>query len=70
MDTETPQLRVWQEIYRSYGATLLLEEWVRCLGTSAGAFDVAADLRSKTSLPFDGDALVAQFRTSSGEAIL
>ncbi len=70
VDTETPQLRVWQEIYRSFGATLLLEEWVRCLGTSAGAFDVPADLRAKTSLPFDGDALVEQFKIRSGEAIL
>lgn len=69
VDTETPQLRVWQELYRSHGAELPLEEWVQCLGTSADAFDTLADLRRKTSLPIDGVALKAEFKRRSAEAI-
>lgn len=69
VDTETPQLTVWQDIYRTHGAQLLLEEWVRCLGTSADAFDPIQDLRAKTALPFDGDQLRAQFKARSVEAI-
>jgi putative hydrolase of the HAD superfamily len=69
VDTETPQLLVWQEIYRSYGAQLLLEEWVRCLGTSADAFDIPADLRSKADVPINDDELLDYFKTRSNEAI-
>lgn len=69
VDTETPQLRIWQEIYQSFGARLLLEEWVRCLGTSADAFDIPADLRSKTSTAFDERELMAQFKARANQAI-
>lgn len=69
VDTETPQLRVWQEIYRSFSAQLLLEEWVRCLGTSADAFDIPADLRGKTGIAFDEQELMAQFKTRANQAI-
>lgn len=69
VDTETPQLRIWQEIYQSFGARLLLEEWVRCLGTSADAFDIPADLRSKTNTAFDEEELMAQFKARADQAI-
>ncbi|GAP14861.1 haloacid dehalogenase superfamily, subfamily IA, variant 3 with third motif having DD or ED [Longilinea arvoryzae] len=69
VDTETPQLTAWQNIYRAHGARLLLEEWVKCLGTSADAFDPIRDLHSKTPLPIDGERLRAEFKARSIEAI-
>ena len=62
VDTETPQLRAWQKIYAASGATLRLQEWVQCLGTSADAFDPIADLRSKTEHPLDVQKLIQQQR--------
>jgi putative hydrolase of the HAD superfamily len=62
VDTETPQMRAWQKIYAANGATLHLQEWVRCLGTSADAFDPIADLRSKTAHPLDAQALIQHQR--------
>ncbi|TLM99712.1 HAD family hydrolase [bacterium] len=69
VDTETPQLRAWQKIYRSFGAELFLEEWVQCLGTSADAFDPIADLRAKTDTSFDEQALIAEYKLESSYGI-
>lgn len=62
VDTETSQLRAWQKIYAESGATLRLQEWVQCLGTSADAFDPITDLRSKTEHPLDVQKLIQQQR--------
>lgn len=69
VDTETPQLRAWQKIYRSFGAELRLDEWVRCLGTSADAFDPIADLRAKTDAVFDDREVVAAQKLESSIGI-
>lgn len=69
VDTETPQLRAWQNIYRGFDAELRLDEWVRCLGTSADAFDPIADLRAKTNARFDEAALIAKYMEDSAIAI-
>jgi HAD superfamily hydrolase (TIGR01509 family) len=34
LDTETPIFRAWQEMFRSYGQELLLNEWAEILGKS------------------------------------
>jgi HAD superfamily hydrolase (TIGR01509 family) len=34
LDTETPIFRAWQEMFRSYGQDLLLNEWAEILGKS------------------------------------
>ena len=44
LDTETPDLQTWQEVFEEHGATLALEVWYRCIGTSSDAFDVCAHL--------------------------
>lgn len=62
VDTETPQLRAWQKIFAANGATLQLQEWVQCLGTSADAFDPIANLRAKTVHPLDAQELLKQQR--------
>lgn len=69
VDTETPQLRSWQQIYAAHSAQLHLQEWVQCLGTSADAFDPIADLRSKTAKPIDAEDLFMQQRSQVDRAL-
>jgi len=39
VDTETPSLASWQEVYREHGRELPLERWATIIGTTAGGFD-------------------------------
>lgn len=43
VDTETPALQSWQEIYAEYGVTLSVHDWAITLGANAG-FDAHAHL--------------------------
>jgi HAD superfamily hydrolase (TIGR01509 family) len=44
VETETPDLRAWQEIYQSYGHELPVERWILTIGSDATAFDALAEL--------------------------
>ncbi|MFZ6026902.1 MAG: HAD family hydrolase [Chloroflexota bacterium] len=44
VETETPILRAWQEIYRSYGQELPVERWKLTIGSDDSAFDALAEL--------------------------
>ncbi len=35
LDTETPEFRAWQQIYRLHGTELALEDWLPCIGTGS-----------------------------------
>lgn len=48
LDTEAPSYQAWQEVYRSNGHELALENWVHVIGTSFGVFDPYLDLQSLT----------------------
>jgi HAD superfamily hydrolase (TIGR01509 family) len=39
VDTETPSLASWQEVYREHGRELPLERWAAIIGTTASGFD-------------------------------
>lgn len=39
VDTETPSLASWQEVYREHGRELPLERWATIIGTTASGFD-------------------------------
>jgi len=43
VDTETPALQSWQEIFAGYGVTLSVHDWAATLGANAG-FDAHAHL--------------------------
>lgn len=45
MDTESPEVQTWREIYADYGADFPLDTWIReVVGSTAANFDVAAHL--------------------------
>jgi HAD superfamily hydrolase (TIGR01509 family) len=39
LDTEISSYQSWQEIYQAYDRFLPMEEWAKCIGTGADAFD-------------------------------
>lgn len=47
IDSETPLLRIWEEIYTQHGGTLTLDLWQPALGTHLG-FDPYAELERQT----------------------
>lgn len=66
VDTEGPEYRTWQGIYRAHGQELPLEIWARCVGTSADAFDPIAYLEELLGQGVDRE----QIRQSHNEQFL
>jgi len=54
VDTETPTIEVWREIYRRHGQTLAIEDWQHALGTHGG-FDPHTHLAGLTGGIYAGD---------------
>ncbi|RME80390.1 MAG: HAD family hydrolase [Caldilineae bacterium] len=55
IDTETPDYRSWQEVFRSHGAELDLATWVQVIGRADGVFDMVEYLRQLVGRPISGD---------------
>lgn len=54
LDTETPEVKIWQELYASYGQEFPLDEWVRTVvGATVANLDPVTRLEHLTGLPFD-----------------
>jgi HAD superfamily hydrolase (TIGR01509 family) len=61
LDTETPEVQIWQELYARYGQEFPLDEWVRTVvGATAANLDPVAQLERLTGLPLDRQALHEQ----------
>ncbi len=61
MDTESPEVESWQDIYAEYGQQFPLEIWVRdVVGSAASNFDPAAHLARLTGQTLDLPALHAR----------
>jgi HAD superfamily hydrolase (TIGR01509 family) len=58
LDTETPDVHAWQNIYTEYGVTFPIESWGQVIGgTGASNFDAAVHLQGLLGRPLDLDAL-------------
>lgn len=57
LETELPEYRAWQEIYEGHGASLPLEEWVRCIGSDYDVFNPYDYLEEQIGRAVDRDAL-------------
>jgi HAD superfamily hydrolase (TIGR01509 family) len=62
IDSETPLLEIWQEIYREYGCELTMDRWQHALGTFGG-FDPYADILARTGKGPDRATLQPTIRT-------
>ncbi len=48
LDTETTSFQAWSEIFESYGTSLPLNQWARCIGTAHNTFNVYEFLEKQT----------------------
>lgn len=62
LDTELPEYRSWQELYREFGQELELELWHKCVGTDADAFDPCAHLQTLVKKELNREELKAKKR--------
>jgi HAD superfamily hydrolase (TIGR01509 family) len=68
LDTETPEVEVWQNIYREHGFELPVDEWARTIGGyGISTFDAAKHLSSLTGL--DPAPLRLRYRSESDAII-
>jgi HAD superfamily hydrolase (TIGR01509 family) len=66
LDTETPELYAWQDVYRGYGQELTTHTWGQIVGGTAGSdFEPVAHLETLTEKKLDSVALYAQVRKQS-----
>ncbi|MGH2458018.1 MAG: HAD family hydrolase, partial [Chloroflexota bacterium] len=68
LDTEGPEFRTWQEIYRAHGAELTLATYAVAIGT-LNAFDAFAELERQLGRPIDRDALRRTRRQRNDELL-
>ena len=70
LDTETPEFRVWQEIYQQHGQELPAETWGQIVGGAGHSdFDPVAHLEMLTGLSLDPGAFQKMYRTRSDDLI-
>lgn len=65
MDTESPEVQIWQEIYAEQGAQFPMDIWLRdVVGATLSNFDVAAHLAAVTGRTLDLPAIHERVQTS------
>ncbi len=69
MDTETPEFQAWQEIYQDHGATLELDEWIECIGSSFERFNPYTRLEERTGREINRAALDTRRRARTFELL-
>lgn len=71
LDTETPDLQAWQEVYTRHGQELSLHNWGQIVGGAGGSdFDPASHLADLLGQPIDKAGITRLARQLSDEAIL
>jgi HAD superfamily hydrolase (TIGR01509 family) len=61
LDTETPEVKIWQDLYARHGQEFPLDEWVRTVvGSTVANLDPVGKLAQLTGLPLDQQALHEQ----------
>ena len=68
VDTETPALQSWQEIFTEHGQELTLDWWAQFVGRGESG-GTAGYLEQLVGRPLDGDALRAQRRARHVEMV-
>lgn len=71
LDTETPEMQVWQEIFAGHGQRLSVQTWGQIVGGAGhNHFDPVVHLESLVGHPIDSQAVNLLARRLSDEAIL
>lgn len=70
LDTETPEVLVWQSIYKEHGFELPVEEWEKTVGGyGISNFDAAHHLAAQTQGRLDAVSLRAEYRLKADAVI-
>lgn len=70
LDTETPEVVAWQEIYSRYGVDFPVDLWGQIVGGNGAVdFDPVAYLAEKSGQPIDADLMRADKRVRDRELI-
>ena len=70
LDTETPEVLVWQDIYKEHGFELPVEEWEKTVGGyGISTFDAAQHLSAQTQGRLDPVSLKARYRLEADAII-
>lgn len=70
LDTETPEVLVWQSIYRDHGFELPIDEWEKTIGGyGISNFDAAEHLSALASGRLDSVTMRARYRKEADEMI-
>ncbi len=59
VDTESPALHAWQEVYRRHGQELPIDVWAQVIGTNEHRFDAMEHLEGLHGAPLDRESLYA-----------
>lgn len=70
LDTETPELMAWRELYRERGCEMPMDLWADCIGRPHGYFDPYEHLAKLSGRPVDREALRAKRKERMREMIL
>ena len=70
LDTETAEIRTWQNIYAEYGYPFPQDEFIKTIGGyGISNFDAALYLHDLTCGSLNADVLRTRFQNQSGDAI-
>ena len=70
LDTETPEVSVWQSIYEDHGFELPLQEWEKTIGGyGISSFDAAEHLAFLSSGRLDSVSLRSRYRKAADDII-
>lgn len=69
LETESPILHSWEEVYRSFGLELAFEDWAQIVGTAHNGWHPLDDLQQKLSA-FNRQAVIERQRRRERELIL
>jgi len=71
LDTETPEMLAWQEIYRRHGVELSVQTWGSIVGgAGVSNFEPASHLEALLGHPLDRESVRQQARQMTDQAIL
>ena len=63
LDTETPHLQAWQEVFAEYGEHIQLADWLKLIGTGPVDYDPGIDLFNRRQGNLDLQAVRKQANT-------
>jgi|TARA_B100001971_G_scaffold106008_1_gene97499 HAD superfamily hydrolase (TIGR01509 family) len=69
LDTETPDLQSWMEIYSEYGVSFPASSWMTAVGGSRDLFDPCKHLESQLNQPIAMDEILAERRRRDNELL-